>query len=172
MAKKHHPRQQTKQTKILFLRSTSRNVRSLLRRTMSNAPDAGAGQQDFIKGWPHPTLLQRPQLQQSLVESFQKAMSEDGASMLNYGTAAEGAYMRGHPKFLSALSEYLSSEYEREVDPATLMSTGGGSMGTDLCCRVHAQAGDYAICEAPTYYLGKVSLFVVVVVVVCCVCLT
>ena len=74
--------------------------------------------------------------------------------------------MRGHPKFLSALSEYLSSEYEREVDPATLMSTGGGSMGTDLCCRVHAQAGDYAICEAPTYYLGKVTVFVVILFVV------
>ena len=34
------------------------------------------------------------------------------------------------------------------------MSTGGGSMGTDLCCRVHAQAGD-CYYRAPTYYLYK-----------------
>jgi 2-aminoadipate transaminase len=121
---------------------------------MSNAPDAGAGQQDFIKGWPHPSYFEREELQKDIQESFTKAITEDPSSMLNYGTKEEGAFMLGHPKFLSALSEYLSSEYKRPVDPATLMSTGGGSMGTDLCCRVHAAAGDYAVCEAPTYYLA------------------
>ena len=99
-------------------------------------------------------MLQRPELQQALKESFTKAISEDPAGMLNYGTKEDGAYMLGHPKFLSSLAEYLTSEYKRPVDPATLMSTGGGSMGTDLCCRVHAAAGDYAVCEAPTYYLA------------------
>ena len=121
---------------------------------MSNVPDAGAGQQDFIKGWPHPSFFERPELQKALTDSFTKAMTEDPSSMLNYGTKEQGAFMLGHPKFLSALSEYLTSEYKRPVDPATLMSTGGGSMGTDLCCRVHAAAGDYAVCEAPTYYLA------------------
>ncbi len=121
---------------------------------MSNAPDAAAGQQDFIKGWPHPELLQRPQLRDALTASFTKALAEDPAAALNYGTAAQGAFMRGHPTFLNALAEFLAAEYGRPVDPDTLMSTGGGSMGTDLCCRVHAQAGDYAVCEAPTYYLA------------------
>ena len=122
--------------------------------TMSNAPDAGAGQQDFIKGWPHPSLLRRPELQAALAESFAKALADDAASCLNYGTKEDGAWMLGHPTFLNALAEFLSAEYGRAVDPATLMSTGGGSMGTDLCCRVHAAAGDYVVCEAPTYYLA------------------
>jgi DNA-binding transcriptional MocR family regulator len=151
----HHSTATTKKDffTILFARSRTRLPR-LYRSIMSNAPDAGAGQQDFIKGWPHPSLLQRPELQTALAESFQKAISEDPASMLNYGTKEQGAFMLGHPKFLSSLAEYLTSEYGRAVDPATLMSTGGGSMGTDLCCRVHAAAGDYAVCEAPTYYLA------------------
>merc|ERR1719146_563890 len=34
------------------------------------------------------------------------------------------------------------------------MTTGGSSMGTDLCARIHSKAGDYAVSEAPTYYLA------------------
>jgi hypothetical protein len=37
---------------------------------MSNAPDAGAGQQDFIKGWPKRELIDYPGLKAALVESF------------------------------------------------------------------------------------------------------
>ena len=105
------------------------------------------------KGWPHPSLLQRPELQTALSESFAKALADDAASCLNYGTKEAGAWMTGHPTFLTRRQAPLN-EYRREVDPATLMSTCGGSMGTDLCCRVHASAGDYAVCEAPTYYLA------------------
>ena len=35
---------------------------------MSNAPDAGAGQQDFIKGWPHPSYFEREELQKDIQE--------------------------------------------------------------------------------------------------------
>jgi DNA-binding transcriptional MocR family regulator len=121
---------------------------------MSNAPNAPAGQQDFIKGWPHPSMLDRAEFKTALQSSFTKALGDLASSALNYGTKEEGAFMLGHPTFLNALAGFLSSEYGRPVDPSTLMSTGGGSMGTDLCCRVHAQAGDYAISEAPTYYLA------------------
>ena len=121
---------------------------------MSNAPDAGAGQQDFIKGWPKRELIDYPELKAALSESFSKAITELSGSCLNYGTKEQGAFMLGHPAFLNALAGFLSKEYGREVSPSTLMSTGGGSMGTDLACRVHAQAGDYAISEAPTYYLA------------------
>jgi len=31
-----------------------------------NAPDAGEGQQDFIKGWTHPELLENDFLKESL----------------------------------------------------------------------------------------------------------
>lgn len=74
--------------------------------------------------------------------------------MLNYGTEEQGAFMLGHPTFLGSLAEYLSGEYGRPVHASRLMATGGGSMGIDLCCRVHAAAGDYAVCEAPTYFLA------------------
>lgn len=61
--------------------------------------------------------------------------------------------MRGHPAFLNALAEFLSEWHGADVDPRWLVSTGGCSMGTDICARVHAKAGDYVVCEAPTYYL-------------------
>ncbi|MBT6276072.1 MAG: PLP-dependent aminotransferase family protein [Chromatiales bacterium] len=120
----------------------------------SNAPDPPAGEQDFVKGWPHPSILERPQLKEALTISFSKAITELSGSCLNYGTANDGAFMLGHPSFLNALAGFLSKEYGQEVTPATLMSTGGGSMGIDLCCRAHAVRGDYAICEAPTFYLA------------------
>ena len=47
-----------------------------------------------------------------------------------------------------------AQQYTAEVDPATLMATGGSSMGTDLKARVHASYGDVAVSEAPTYYLA------------------
>ena len=94
---------------------------------MSNAPDASAGQQDFIKGWPNPALLERPELQQALKESYEDALTSI-ASTLNYGTKEGGAWMKGHPMFLEALSGFLSEEYGKPCTPDTLMSTGGSSM--------------------------------------------
>jgi DNA-binding transcriptional MocR family regulator len=134
--------------------NNSNNHFTIFKSNMSNAPDAGKGQQDFIKGWPNPEIINYPELKENLASSFSKAISELSFSALNYGTKDQGAFMLGHPRFLNALAGFLSKEYGRDVDPGTLMSTGGGSMGTDLSCRVHAQAGDYAISEAPTYYLA------------------
>lgn len=119
----------------------------------SNAPDAAAGQEDFIKGWPHPELLTTEKLRKDLAESFAKAIPLTG-SCLNYGAVGEGAHMLGHPVFLNALATFLTDQYGREVSPDTLMSTGGSSMATDIACRVHASAGDIAVTEAPTYYLA------------------
>jgi len=130
----------------------------------SNAPDPSNGHQvsgeqasrhqDFVKGWPHPSMLERAELRRALAESFAKAITENSAAGLNYGTSADGAFMLGNPDFLNALANFLSTQYQRAVVPNTLMSTGGGSMGIDLCCRAHAEAGDYAVCEAPTFYLA------------------
>lgn len=61
--------------------------------------------------------------------------------------------MRGHPLFLNALAEFLGQWYDADVDPRWLLSTGGCSMGTEICARAHAKAGDYVVCETPTYYL-------------------
>lgn len=119
-----------------------------------NPPNAPTGHQDFVKGWPHRSIIERPQLKQALCESFSQAITELSGSCLNYGTAEEGAFMLGYPGFLNALAAFLAKEYGREVSPGTLMSTGGASMGIDLCCRVHAAAGDVVITEAPTYYLA------------------
>ena len=111
-------------------------------------------EQDFVKGWPHPSMIERPQLQEALSQSFAASISSNAASCLNYGTAEEGAYMLGNPSFLRALAGFLAKHYRREVDPGTLMSTTGGSMGIDLCARAHSVPGDFAVCEAPTFYLA------------------
>jgi len=121
---------------------------------MSNAPDAPSGQQDFIKGWPHPSMIDREPLKAGLSESFAKSIAEHAVSCLNYGTKEQGAFMLGHPAFLEALGGYLSTEYGQDVPAANLMSTGGASMATDIACRVHAAYGDCVVSEAPTYYLG------------------
>ena len=75
-------------------------------------------------------------------------------SALNYGTKEQGAFMLGHPDFLSALSVFLSDFYGREVPVIHLMSTGGASMAMDVACRVHAKSGDVIVIESPTYYLA------------------
>ena len=121
---------------------------------MSNAPDAPSGQQDFIKGWPHPSMIDREPLKAGLSESFAKSIAEHAVSCLDYGTKEQGAFMLGHPAFLEALGGYLSTEYGQDVPAANLMSTGGASMATDIACRVHAAYGDCVVSEAPTYYLG------------------
>lgn len=109
--------------------------------------------QDFIKGWPHAGLLENSELRANLMESFKHGV-EMSVQSLNYGSKAEGAYMLGHPKFLSALAGFLEKQYESPVNPKNLMSTGGASMGTDIACRVHCKAGDIAVVEEPTYYLA------------------
>jgi len=114
---------------------------------------APAQAQDFIKGWPHPELLQSTQLKQALMESYQKGLDISHES-LNYGDKENGAYMLGHPRFRKALAEFLSQQYGAPVEPSNLMSTCGCSMGVDIACRVHCQAGDLAIVEEPTYYLS------------------
>lgn len=116
---------------------------------MPAAPQA----QDFIKGWPHPDLLQYEKLRAALLESFKKGLELSGGS-LNYGDKENGAYMLGHPAFRKALANYLSQAYGEPVDWKTLMSTAGSSMGTDIACRVHCQAGDVAVVEEPTYFLS------------------
>ena len=120
--------------------------------SLSNAPNANAGQEDFIKGWPARDMLERPEFVDALRISYDKALSNIGSCM-NYGTLEEGAWMRGHPTFLTALSEFLSSTYQRPVDSETLLSTSGCSAGTVLSALVFAEAGDVVVCEAPTYYL-------------------
>jgi len=109
--------------------------------------------QDFIKGWPHPELLQNKDLKAALVESFQKGL-ENSDQSLNYGDPARGAYMLGHPDFLKALATFLSKQYGSPVDTKNLMSTAGASMGTDLACRIHCRPGDIAVVEEPTYFLS------------------
>jgi len=109
--------------------------------------------QDFIKGWPHPSMLQTKHLLDSLKVSMEEGM-KNSAVFLNYGDKDRGAYMLGTPEFRQALAEFLSDMYGKPVDWQCLMSTGGSSMGSDLSMRVHTKIGDYAVTEAPTYYLA------------------
>jgi len=109
--------------------------------------------QDFIKGWPNPEMLKTPELKAALTRSFQ-AMLDKSEEFLNYGDAAKGAYMLGHPEFRQVLADFLGKQYGRPCDWNTIMSTGGCSMGTDIVTRVHTQVGDYVVSEAPTYYLA------------------
>jgi len=109
--------------------------------------------QDFIKGWPHPELLEYSELRAALIQSFTKGM-EMSSQSLNYGAPQHGAYMLGHPKFLEVLADFLSKQYGAPVSPKNLMSTAGASMGTDIGCRIHCKHGDIAIVEEPTYFLA------------------
>eukprot|EP00933_Yihiella_yeosuensis_P045721 TRINITY_DN4112_c0_g1_i2.p1 TRINITY_DN4112_c0_g1~~TRINITY_DN4112_c0_g1_i2.p1 ORF type:complete len:362 (-),score=85.04 TRINITY_DN4112_c0_g1_i2:158-1243(-) len=109
--------------------------------------------QDFIKGWPHPSLVSGDELRGALMLSFSKGL-EQSHETLNYGDAANGAYMLGHPKFRQGLAKFLEKQYDAPVDWKTLMSTVGASMGTDLAIRMHMKAGDYAVMEEPTYFLA------------------
>lgn len=109
--------------------------------------------QDFIKGWPHPDLLTRPELKEALASSM-KAFMNNTEMFLNYGDATNGAYMLGTPVFRKTLADFLAKTYGKPCDWNTLMTTGGSSMGTDICCRIHTEYGDYAVTEAPTYYLA------------------
>jgi len=109
--------------------------------------------QDFIKGWPHPSLLERSGLRTDLIESFKKGIDISQES-LNYGSKEHGAYMLGHPAFLKALAEFLEKQYGAPVSPKNLMSVAGGSMGTDIAIRVHCKPGDICVVEEPTYFLA------------------
>jgi len=118
--------------------------------------------QDFIKGWPSVDMLTSEHLKTALKVSFDKAINEWGeggaGAFLNYGDASNGAYMLGSPDFRKTMADYLSGLYKRPVDWQSIMSTGGGSMGTDLVLRVHCKAGDYAVVEEPTYFLSHTML--------------
>jgi len=126
--------------------------------------DASKGEaqlQDFIKGWPSVDMLNTPQLKTALTRSFNKAMEwgEGGpGGFLNYGDAGNGAYMLGNPDFRKTMAEYLSGVYNKPCDWNDIMSTGGGSMGTDLVLRTHCKAGDYAVVEEPTYFLSHTMM--------------
>lgn len=109
--------------------------------------------QDFIKGWPHPDLLTYPELKENLKTSFAAGLERTG-SILNYGDKENGAYMMGHPEFRKVLADFLQRQYGRECDWQTIMSTAGTSAGIDLCARMNTKPGDWAVSEAPTYYLA------------------
>ena len=119
-------------------------VLEIIRRKMSNAPDAAAGQQDFIKGWPHPSLLEREPLKAALAESYKIGL-DSIASTLNYGTKEDGAWMLGHPLYLSALSEFLTKAYGRPCPPETLMATGGSSMVSSVVKNQRLMFGNFKL---------------------------
>ena len=60
------------------------------------------------------------------------------------------AHLHSPPRSLARAGK----RYGRPVAPGTLMTTGGSSMATDIAARVHTEAGDIAVTEAPTYYLA------------------
>jgi len=109
--------------------------------------------QDFIKGWPHQELLNTEKLRSDLLESYKSGL-DISQEALNYGDAANGAYMLGHPAFRKAMAGFLAKQYGEPVDWKNIMSTAGASMGTDIAIRVHCKAGDIAVVEEPTYYLS------------------
>ncbi|CAJ1423533.1 unnamed protein product [Effrenium voratum] len=109
--------------------------------------------QDFIKGWPTTELLTQPDFRAALMESFKKGI-EMSEETLNYGDKVNGAYMLGHPRFLQGLAKFLEGQYNAPVDPKTLMSTVGASMGTDVAMRIYGKPGDICVFEEPTYFLA------------------
>ncbi|CAE7552109.1 unnamed protein product [Symbiodinium sp. CCMP2456] len=121
----------------------------------AHASNGAPQPQNFVNGWPHPGLLSGAALREDLAESFRRGVNMSVQEhSLNYGNPATGSYMLGHPKFLQAMATFLKAQYHEPVDPKSLMSTVGASMGTDLCFRAYGKAGDICVFEEPGYFLS------------------
>ena len=75
---------------------------------------------------------------------FSQAMAED----FNYGPVG------GDPRFLSALSKFLSTSYKIAVSPKSLFLTAGNSHGIDLVCDRFTKPGDTILVEEASYFLA------------------
>ena len=102
------------------------------------------GDINFGIGQPAPDLMPVDLFSEFANSFLCKAIPED----FNYGAVG------GDPRFLSALSGFLSTSYNITVNPKSLFLTGGNSHGIDLVCERLTKPGDTILVEEASYFLA------------------
>jgi DNA-binding transcriptional MocR family regulator len=75
-------------------------------------------------------------------------LAQGDRSILQYGM------QQGDGNFRVSLSQFLSAEYGKPVDPDHLFITAGISSALNQICALHTSPGDAVIVEEPTYFLA------------------
>ncbi len=102
------------------------------------------GDINFGIGQPAPDLMPVDLFGDFATSFFSNAMPED----FNYGA------VDGDPRFLSALSKFLSTSYNTSVSPQSLFLTAGNSHGIDLVCERFTKPEDTILVEEASYFLA------------------
>ncbi|MEM7534676.1 MAG: PLP-dependent aminotransferase family protein [Chloroflexota bacterium] len=102
------------------------------------------GRIDFGVGHPGWSVLPLDIIRQA----SEHRLSQGDALMLNYGPE------QGDGSFLEALAAFLTPHYGFDVDPLSLMVTGGASQALDMVCTFFMQPGDTIFVEEPTYFVA------------------
>ncbi len=94
----------------------------------------------------------QPQLDNLPIEILETAANhrfrQNDRSILQYGVE------QGNGNFRISLSNFLSSQYGKAVDPDHLFITGGVSQSLDMICALCTRPGDTVIVEEPSYFLA------------------
>jgi DNA-binding transcriptional MocR family regulator len=82
-------------------------------------------------------------------QAAEHAFATTRVAMLQYGAE------QGFGPLLESLAAFLSQQeaYAMQVEPTTLLLSGGASQALDLTCVLFTQPGDTVFVEEPTYYL-------------------
>eukprot|EP00927_Polykrikos_kofoidii_P066900 TRINITY_DN6245_c0_g1_i1.p1 TRINITY_DN6245_c0_g1~~TRINITY_DN6245_c0_g1_i1.p1 ORF type:complete len:419 (+),score=97.66 TRINITY_DN6245_c0_g1_i1:54-1310(+) len=103
---------------------------------------------NFKVGQPSPTLLPLEAMREAASIKWQQA----DPLFLQYG------WISGYKEFRLSLSQFLSKNYEQDVNPETLFTTNGISGALHLLVSIFAEKGDTVFTETPSYFLA-LSIF-------------
>ncbi len=112
--------------------------------TIATFDKSESGTINFGIGQPAPDLMPVKLFSEFTRSFLSNATPED----FNYGPVG------GEPRVLSALSKFLSTSYNIEVNPQSLFLTGGNSHGIDLVCERFTKPGDTILVEEASYFLA------------------
>jgi DNA-binding transcriptional MocR family regulator len=99
---------------------------------------------DLAIGHPSPSLLPVELIRRAV----ERRLATDFTPYLQYG------YEPGDGHFRTALAEFLSRHYGRQVGESELFVSGGASQALDLVCTLFTEPGDTVFVEEPTYFLA------------------
>jgi 2-aminoadipate transaminase len=107
--------------------------------------DVPPGNIDLGSGNPSLELLPIEILERASANYF----SAGDQRTLQYGAE------RGNGYFLTALAEFLSTNFQFDVPTNALLTTNGASAALDLLCTLYTKPGDLVFVEEPTYFLAR-----------------
>jgi DNA-binding transcriptional MocR family regulator len=80
--------------------------------------------------------------------AWEHQLKQANPEILQYGLQQGSADLR------KTLAEFLGQAYKNDVDPESLLVTGGISQALDLICTLLTRPGDTIIVEEPSYFLA------------------